>query len=710
VNVGTADEGTTARGLIKPAQLEMVAPAIADALALYRVEGPGRYRHEWIDVRAIGDIGYSQVSVVGRLFDEVFPAEVSARFHDAADQAVRERRTIRYLGTTRFESHLRDLEVTVSPIFDGDDTQLLTSVRDVSDRMALERQREAADRKVRKLMEHAPDMIWMLGVDGTILDVTNAVESLLGYTPAELIGRPSSVVLHPDGAEEAGSISAAVWRTTPSSPLVAEARLQHRDGSERWVEATYTNMASDPDIGAIVVNCHDITERKLVAERLAHEALHDNLTGLPNRVLVSQRIDAMIGTASGTDRTAAVLYVDFDGFKLINDTFGHDHGDAMIRAAARRLESVVGARGWVARLGGDEFIVVSSELTTVTEHLTLAADIRASLTDPFAVNGSPIYVTASIGLATTCEAADLDADEMLRRADMAMYEAKRRGHNSVQVFDESLRDQTARRLDTRNGLRQAIDDRRFRLEYQAIFSNATRAVSGVEALLRWDHPTRGTVMPGDFIDIAEETGLIIPIGDWVLEEVCRQLGNWNERGYARVQAALNVSPKQLLEPDFLDKVRASIARANIDPAQLVIEITENLLMEDPAAARDVLQQLAEIGIGCAIDDFGMGYSSLSYLTNLPATVLKIDRTFVAALDGHAAPDELGHHTALVAAIIGMAHALGLEVVAEGVESELQLVELRRLGCDHAQGFHLARPARPEDVESLLRPENSIVLR
>jgi diguanylate cyclase (GGDEF)-like protein len=418
----------------------------------------------------------------------------------------------------------------------------------------------------------------------------------------------------------------------------------------------------------------------------------------------------MVAAAAGTDRAAAVLYVDFDGFKLINDTFGHDLGDTMIRAAARRLEAVVGARGWVARMGGDEFIVVSSELASLEQHLTLAADIRTSLTEPFEVNGSPIYLTASIGLATTCDAAPLGADEMLRRADMAMYEAKRRSHNSVQVFDESLRDHTARRLDTRNGLRRAIEEAQFRLEYQPIYSNATRTVSGVEALLRWDHPTRGAVMPGAFIDVAEETGLIIPIGDWVLDEVCRQLGDWSARGFGRVQAALNVSPKQLLEPDFLDKVRASVARANIDPAQLVIEITENLLMEDPAAARDVLQHLAELGIGCAIDDFGMGYSSLSYLTNLPATVLKIDRTFVAALDGHGAPDELGHHTALVAAIIGMAHALGLEVVAEGVETELQLVELRRLGCDHSQGFHLARPAPAAELDDLLRPVESVVLR
>jgi EAL domain-containing protein (putative c-di-GMP-specific phosphodiesterase class I) len=340
----------------------------------------------------------------------------------------------------------------------------------------------------------------------------------------------------------------------------------------------------------------------------------------------------------------------------------------------------------------------------------LAQAIRASLSAPFDMDSSPIYLTASMGLATSCKKMAIDADEMLRRADMAMYEAKRRGHNTVQLFDESLRQQTARRLEHRNGLRRALDERQFRLEYQPIFSNETRSVTGVEALLRWDHPTRGLMLPGEFIDIAEETGLVIPIGDWVVDETCRQLADWVRRGFPRVQASVNVSPKQLLEPDFLDKMRASIAKANIDPAQLVIEITESLLVEDPTTSREVLQQLASMGIGCAIDDFGMGYSSLSYLSNLPATVLKIDRSFVAPLARQNATDEHDHDTALVGAIIGMAHALGLEVVAEGVETELQLVELRRLGCDYSQGYHLARPAPPDEIEALLRPRTDVLLR
>jgi diguanylate cyclase (GGDEF)-like protein/PAS domain S-box-containing protein len=699
--VGSNEHETAARGPLRPAQLAMIAAATVDPLGLYRVEGADRYRHEWLDPRALDAIGFERIPLADRLFDEVFPPEVAARFHDAANQAVREGRTVRYLGTTPHEHGLRDLEVTLTPVFADGVTQLVTSMRDVSDRMALEREREAADRRLRKLMEHAPDMIWLIGADGTIVHVTQAIVSLLGYRPDEVVGRHSVELAHPDGVDAAVALRPQVWASSAGEPFVGEMLLRHRDGSARWVECTFTNLVDDPDIGAIVVNSHDVTERKLVEQRLAHEALHDSLTGLPNRVLVSQRIDSMIAVADGIDRLAAVLYVDFDGFKLINDTYGHDQGDAMIRAAARRLERTVGSRGWVARLGGDEFIVVSSQPAPIEHHLTLAADIRTSLSEPFHVASTPIYLTASMGLATTCGTVPLDADEMLRRADMAMYEAKRHGHNTVQVFDESLSEKAARRLEHRNGLRRAIDEQQFRLEYQPIVTAATGRITGVEALLRWDRPT-GVVMPAEFIEIAEDTGLIVPIGDWVVDEVCRQLADWARRGLGRVHAAVNVSPKQLLEPDFVAKMRASIAKAGVAPTQLVVEITENLLVEDPTTSREVLRQLASFGIGISIDDFGMGYSSLSYLSNLPATILKIDRTFIAPLAFRTGEDELNPDTALVGAIIGMAHALGLEVVAEGVETEAQIAALRRLGCDHAQGYHLGRPAPPANVEARLR--------
>jgi diguanylate cyclase (GGDEF)-like protein/PAS domain S-box-containing protein len=697
---------------IAPEQMDRIAAATGDPLALFRVEGPDRYRLEWIDPRAIRAVKMTPAELLGTLFHEVFPGAVAERFHDAANRAVRDGTSVRYLGTTRFETHQQDLEVTVTPVFAGEVTQLLTSARDVTDRLSLDRERDATERRLRKLTEHASDLIWLVDAAGTIVHVTSAVERLLGYTPDEIVGCQSLTMVPSDAIESILALREAFARSDLEHPVRYEVPLRHRDGSVRWFESMFTNLLADPDIGAIVVNSHDVTERKLVAERLAHEALHDNLTGLPNRVLVAERIASMLERATDNAHLAAVLYVDFDGFKLINDTFGHDQGDAMICAAAQRLERAVGERGWVARLGGDEFLVVSSELAPLERHVGLANDLRAALAVPFELANSPIYLTASMGLATAHHGEGVEADDMVRRADMAMYDAKRRSHNSVQIFDCSLRQQTEHRLETRNGLRRAVELEQFRLDYQPIFDNATRTICGVEALLRWDHPTRGVVMPGGFIDVAEETGLIIPIGDWVIDQACRQLAEWEQRGFARVQASVNVSPKQLLEADFVDKVRGSIARANVDPSSLVIEITENLIMEDPAASRAVLEQLAGMGVGCAIDDFGIGYSSLSYLANLPATVLKIDRTFVAPLAGPSGIDGVAfdHNTALVGAIVGMAHALGLSVVAEGVENELQLVELRRLGCEYAQGYHLARPASAQRIEQLLRPRAGVLLR
>lgn len=701
------------RGLISPEILALTDGSTMDPLALFRVEGPDRYRHEWIDRRALIPYGWKAQEVVGRLVSEVYPPVSARRFQDAANTAVAERRVVRYIGSSTLDDN-RDLEITITPFFADGAAQILTSRRDISDRVAREAEREASNRRLNKLMEHAADAIWLISLDGVLISATGGVERVLGIPADELAGRHCLDLIDPKHRAYAESLFGAVVESTPDKPAVAELPLRHRDGTLRWLECTVTNLLDDPDVGAIVVNSHDVTERKIVEKRLAHEALHDGLTGLPNRALVSRRISSMLHRASGND-LAGVLFIDFDGFKLVNDTLGHDLGDVLIRDAARRLESTVGDRGWVARFGGDEFIVVASDVAPVEHHRALADDLRVALARPFHLNGSPIYLTASIGLATGSPDTGADAAKMLRHADMAMYEAKRRGPDSVQIFDDSLRRLSERRLETRNLLRNAVDDERLLVEYQPIFENATRTIVGVEALLRWNHPVRGIVGPGEFIDIAEETGLILPIGAWVLDRTCAQLAQWNEQGLPRICAAVNVSPRQLLERDFVRTVHRSIARAGIDPAQLVIEITENLIMEDPSTARAVLLELAEAGVHCSIDDFGRGYSSLSYLAEFPATMLKIDRSFVASLvpathdNGHDVagapqPARVRQATAIVAAIIAMAHALGLAVVAEGVETDEQFLEMRRLGCEFAQGYHLGRPMSADGIARLLHEQ------
>ena len=698
-------------GPISPEVLALADGSTMEPLSLFRVEGPDSYRTEWIDRRALVPFGWTVDDVVGKLMGDLYPPKAVERFHQAANTAVTERRVVRYLGSSTLADKL-DLEVTITPFFGNGVTQILTSRRDISERVALEEERDASNRRLNKLMEHAADAILLVSLDGVLISATGAVERILGIPADDLAGRDALDLIDPDHRAYAESLFTVVLDSTPENPTVAEMPLRHSDGTLRWLECTVTNLLDDPDVGAIVVNSHDVTERKLGEKRLAHEALHDGLTGLPNRALVSRRISAMLHRASGDDALAGVLFIDFDGFKLVNDTLGHDLGDVVIRDAARRLESTVGDRGWVARFGGDEFIVVARDVAPVEQHRALADDLRVALARPFHLNGSPIYLTASIGLATGSHEAGIDAEKMLRHADMAMYEAKRHGPDSVQLFDDSLRRLSERRLETRNLLRSAVDDDRLIVEYQPIFANATRTIVGVEALVRWDHPLRGVVGPGEFIDIAEETGLIIPIGEWVLDRTCAQLATWAAEGLPRIYASVNVSPRQLLERDFVRTVHRSIARAGIDPQQLLIEITENLIMEDPSTARSVLLELADAGVHCSIDDFGRGYSSLSYLAEFPATMLKIDRSFVASLvpnEVHDDPDaprpvRVRQAAAIVAAIVAMAHALGLSVVAEGVETDEQFREMRRLGCEFAQGFLLGRPTSADEIARLLREQ------
>lgn len=690
---------------IEAAVLALLAPTSPDWHALYDVEGPAAYRHHWVDRRAGTVLGLDPERMVGKLVADTFPAAVADRFHASANRAIAERRSVRYETDNPAGTSNHTIEVTLTPVFDGDECrQMLITTRDVSERVDLEAERASSERRLRKLMENAPDIVWLIDIEGTITYATSATQRLLGYAPEELVGRSSFVLLPPEDVPAMQEFFGRLLSTPGGTPLQSELRTVHRDGSVLWTEATVTNMLDDPDIGAIVVNAHDVTERKKVLAQLEHHALHDSLTGLPNRLLVTERLNAMLANATG-DRLAAAFFVDFDGFKLINDTLGHEVGDLVIREAARRLVDAIGTRGCVARFGGDEFVVAASKLGEVEQHLALAHEIRDAIAVPYDVDTTPLYLTASVGLATGSSDSGLDADMLIRNADMAMYEAKRMKLPGPRLFDESLRIGAERRLQTMNSLRRALDEHELVLHYQPVFDLPTRVPVGVEALVRWNHPTKGLVPPADFIPVAEETGLIVPMGEWILDSVCAQLATWAAAGTGRYHASVNVSRKQLVDPSFLRKLRAAVSRSGIAPSMLTVEITENLIMEDPDTARTVLEEVAELGITVSIDDFGRGYSSLAFLSQFPAHQLKIDRMFVEQLgreDAVRRPRAQRRPGAtLVNAIVDMAHALGLEVVAEGVETEQQLAALRALGCEFAQGYLLGRPQPAEAVAEVL---------
>jgi diguanylate cyclase (GGDEF)-like protein len=437
-------------------------------------------------------------------------------------------------------------------------------------------------------------------------------------------------------------------------------------------------------------------ERKRVEVELAHQALHDALTGLPNRALFLDRLAQGLTRLGRHDSCVAVLFCDLDRFKVVNDSLGHTAGDRLLVDVARRLEGVLRAGDTAARFGGDEFVILCEEITGAHQAIAIAERVAEALDAPFVLGDDEAFVRTSIGIAMAIEP-HARPEALLRDADAAMYRAKERGGGVYEVFDDEMRARAVRRLETENALYRALERGEFLLHYQPQVALATGLVTGMEALVRWEHPERGLVSPGEFIETAEETGLILGMGSWALHEAFRQAAAWQElRGTAApVSMSVNLSARQCAHPEVVDIVRAALAETGADPATIRLEITETAVMADLQASVGLLDQLRELGVTLAIDDFGTGWSSLRALQRFPVDEVKIDKSFV---------DEMARdpqEAAIVAAVISLSHALGLTTVAEGVETIAQVDRLRALGCDHAQGFFFWRPAAAEELAHLI---------
>jgi len=555
---------------------------------------------------------------------------------------------------------------------------------------------QRSERRFRALIEHSSDVVSIVDADGLIRYSSPATTRILGYPLAEYVGRNLFDLIHPDDVEKASALFAQLL-AQPAASLTFELRLLHHDGAWRWIDATSTNRLADPAAEGLIVNYRDITERKQAELRLQHDALHDALTGLPNRLLLTDRLEQAIRRAGRReDDRFAVLFLDLDHFKVVNDSLGHTIGDQLLIALAPRLERCLRAADTCARLGGDEFVILLEGIQDADDAIHVAERIQAQLAEPFDLNGLMVVASASIGIVLSTVGYERPED-VLRDADIAMYRAKGEGKARYQVFDVSMRARVLARLSLEAELRRALDQREMRVYYEPIIALSTGALAGFEALARWQHPERGLIMPADFIPVAEESALIVAIDRWVLREACRRMRAWQSGRPADAGLAINVnlSGRQFTRPDLAEQVEQALRETGLAADCLRLEITESMIMENLDYAAQVLRRLHRLGVKIAIDDFGTGYSSLGYLTQLPIDILKIDRRFVGRLESGEGQAEI------VTTIVTLAHNLGLTVIAEGLETPRQYQRLKALGCEFGQGYLIARPMDSAAAEALI---------
>ena len=596
-----------------------------------------------------------------------------------------------------------------------DPEELLTTVEGVLGKQSLIKAHEMIQTRLEKsealhryIVNSSPDIVFMLDKTGHICFINNKVESLLGYQPSELCGRHFGHILD-DRDVARGTYALQGPDISVDNPRTLEVRLKTRGSSkatrhfeitafpvdpQTWPQTGDTRGGSTAQPARYYGIARDVTERKEAEAFINFQAYHDLLTRLPNRALFKDRLELAITQARRAKQKLAVMFLDLDRFKVVNDTLGHAMGDRLLQAVTHRLEKCLRRGDTLSRFGGDEFTLLLPSVNSPEDARSIARKLIQTLKDPFQLGNHEVFVGVSIGIAVFPDAGN-SMDQLIQNADIAMYHVKARGKDGYRFYSDSMSINTANRLSLERDLRLALERDELRVFYQPQVCSKTNQVVGLEALVRWQHPERGLIYPGDFLPLAEETRLIGKLSERVLDQACRDVGHWINSGHPNLRLAVNLSPSQVEHPRFVETLLEQVQSHRFPAGNLEIEITENVIMNDLEQISRKLKELADCGVRIAIDDFGTGYSSLNYLHRLPIHTLKVDQSFVRAIRS----GEDG--ACIVNAIVAMAHGLKLEIVAEGVETDDQLNYLTSLGCHQVQGFFYG-PARPAaDIDRLL---------
>ncbi|MFN2417183.1 MAG: putative bifunctional diguanylate cyclase/phosphodiesterase [Pyrinomonadaceae bacterium] len=551
--------------------------------------------------------------------------------------------------------------------------------------------------RFRSAFDYAAIGMALVSTEGRWLQVNRSLCHILGYTEPELLLTDFLSVTHPDDLPTAlSNIGQLLKGKVQASQM--EKRYIHKSGHEVWVHWSVSLVRDQYSKSVhLIFQIQDITDRKLAEQQLHHDAFHDALTGLPNRALFMDHLKLAVARSRRNNTTKfAVLYLDLDRFKVINDSLGHTIGDQLLVGIADRLKNNLRPGDTVARLGGDEFTVLIEDITDETESVQVAERVQKELSIPFILSGREVFTTVSMGIAPSATGYER-AEDILRDADTAMYRAKSMGKARYEIFDKAMHARAINLLQMETDMRRALEREEFILHYQPIVALDNYQLRGFEALVRWQHPERGFISPMDFIPVAEETGMIVPLGEWVMREACRQMQGW-QKGFPLQQPlfiTVNLSSKQFSQSQLISTFAMILQETGVKPQSVKLEITESVVMENVDTATEMLRQLRGLGVKLAIDDFGTGYSSLSYLHRFPIDTLKIDRSFVTRMS------ENNENTEIVRTIVVLAQNLGMDVVAEGVETNEQLVLLQKLGCENGQGYLFSKPVNADGAEKII---------